>query len=107
MQFLCAFLRWAMDAGVTSQSPQETKRSARRDEAGGESFEDAESDADWVEGLSLVETESFLDNSTYICTNVVGMGELMEKFGSLERKLKDSEENLHQVKSENEKLTSQ
>lgn len=85
----------------------EIKRSTKRDDAAGEWFEDAESDADWVEGLSLAGTDSFLDNASAMVSCNPGLEEVLDKNALLEEKLKDTEKQLQQVQAENEKLTAQ
>lgn len=83
------------------KSNQPPKKSARRDDAAGEWFEDASSDADWVENLSLV-TISSLPNDSSINTE-----ELIEKNQQLTSQLKQSECRLEQIQSDNEKLRAQ
>lgn len=78
------------------------KRGVRRDEAAGEWFEDAESDADWIEDLSLVTTNSFLNDSSTMNTE-----ELLEQNAVLNERLKQSETHLEQAQAENEKLKTQ
>lgn len=85
----------------------ESKRSARRDEASGEWFEDAESDADWVESLSLAGTDIFLDNTPAAPPSNITLEELHEKNALLEDKLKETEKLLQQTQTENERLNAQ
>lgn len=90
------------------QPPSETKRTTiKRDDVAGEWFEDAESDADWVEGLSLTATDSFLDNASVTATCNQSLEEVLDKNAQLEEKLKETEKQLQQVQTENEKLNAQ
>lgn len=90
-----------MDIDTIKTNQPAKNKSARREDAAGEWFEDAESDADWVEGLSLVTTSSVLNDSS------VNTEELIEKNLQLAGQLKESTTRLEQVQSDNEKLRAQ
>lgn len=90
-----------MDLDTTKTNHPTKIKTARREDAAGEWYEDAESDADWVEGLSLMTTSSILNDSS------VNTEELIEKNLQLTGQLKESTSRLEQFQSENEKLRAQ
>lgn len=74
-------------------------RTKRRDEVTAEHFEDAESNAVWVEGVSVPETDSFIRNNLSESQSDLYLKNLM-----LRDRLKNADKCSQQLQADNERL---
>lgn len=80
------------------------KRNSTHDETSGDWFEDAESDPDWADKLSLIATDSFVESVCGENRNQQLLNDLLEKNKLLETRWKESENAYENLQSQNENL---